>query len=498
MPHTLAAAPPPSLPSLPSLSSSPASLASLAALTLLAGCAGLAPPAAPGGAEDFASFVVLGPEGAAVARVLTAAPACPAIELDGRTQPMTLRAPAATLAPRRADAKAAAKAKAVAVAKAAAFPVLSCEAALPAGTASASVLGRALPLPRAEPRRIVVIGDTGCRLKRSDDGDSYQACNDAEQYPFATVAAAAAAWRPELVVHVGDYHYREHPCPAGNAGCAGSPWGYGWDAWNADFFAPGAALLRAAPWVVARGNHESCERAGQGWWRLLDPRPLLPGRDCNATADDAVGDYSEPYAVPLGQDTQLLVLDTAATSWRGLKPDTLGYRRYQQAYRQLDALARRASRNIGVDHHPLLGFGAERGADGAIVLRPGDAGLQQAFGALNPLLLPERIQTMLSGHVHLWQQVSFSSAHPSQFIAGFSGTAEDVVPLPAPLPPGASPAPGAVVDQLSSWIDGFGFMTMERQDAERWLVRVHDRHGALRNTCRIDGRRSRCELARVE
>ena len=32
----------------------------------------------------------------------------------------------------------------------------------------------------------------------------------------------------------------------------------------------------AAPWIVVRGNHESCSRAGQGWWRFLDPRPLAP------------------------------------------------------------------------------------------------------------------------------------------------------------------------------------------------------------------------------
>ncbi len=57
----------------------------------------------------------------------------------------------------------------------------------------------------------------------------------------------------------------------GNAhDCAGSPWGYGWDAWNADFFTPAAPLLAAAPWAAVRGNHESCARAGQGWWRFLD------------------------------------------------------------------------------------------------------------------------------------------------------------------------------------------------------------------------------------
>ena len=37
----------------------------------------------------------------------------------------------------------------------------------------------------------------------------------------------AAAQKPDLVIHVGDYYYRETPCPAGEAKCAGSPFGWG-------------------------------------------------------------------------------------------------------------------------------------------------------------------------------------------------------------------------------------------------------------------------------
>jgi hypothetical protein len=460
-------------------------LPALALASLLAGCASVVQP------PDFSSFVVMGDNGAAVARVLVAAPACPDIVIDGRPLAMAVRAPAATIALRSTPS-------APADSRPASFPLLTCEAPLPPASqgAGATVLGRALPLPKAEPQRIVVIGDTGCRLQKSSA--SYQACNDGAAYPFAAVAAQAAAWRPDLVIHVGDYHYRENACPDGDAGCAGSPWGYGWDAWNADFFAPGAALLRAAPWIMARGNHESCPRGGQGYWRFLDPRPLLAGRDCNADADDAVGNYSDPYAVPIGQSTQLIVMDTAATTWKGLKAGDLGYDKYRELYRKVDALSRQAPHNIGITHHPLLGMGADRKGDGPIVLLPGDAGLQQAFGSLNPQLLPAAIQTMLSGHVHLWEQVSFSSGHPSQLISGFSGTAEDIVPLPERLPAGATPAPGAVVDSFSSWVDGFGFMTMERRGAEQWEVLVHDLQGKIRNRCRIDGRRSSCEAAQVK
>ena len=475
-------------------------LAALSPLLLLAACASQAPsPAAPDSgappelaaaefsSSAFSSYVLLGENGAAVARVVLDAPGCPAITVDGASRPMALRAAPATLALRGNPAKDGIKP--------AAFPLRTCEADLPPGAASASVLGRVLPLPRAEPRRIVVIGDTGCRLKKS--GEEYQDCNDPQAYPFAAVAAAAAAWKPDLVVHVGDYHYRETPCPEGNAGCAGSPWGYGWDAWREDFFRPAAALLKAAPWVVARGNHESCERAGQGWWRLLDPRPLQFGRDCNDPARDSSGNYSDPYAVPLGGDAQLLVADTAATTWKGLQPGVPGYEEYRATYRGLDALSQRAAWNIGITHHPVLGVGAEL-KDGKLDWHLGDAGLAQSFGSLNPLLLPPGVQAMLSGHVHLWQQLSFSSPHPSQFVAGFSGTAEDMAPLPAKLPPGITPAAGAVPEQFSTWIGGFGFMAMERGGPGEWTVTVHDRHGAVKNRCRISGRRSVCDVTQVQ
>ena len=60
-----------------------------------------------------------------------------------------------------------------------------------------------------------------------------------------------------------------------------------------------------------------------------------------------------------------------------------------------------------------------------------------------------------------------------------------------------TPAAGAVVEAFSHWVDGFGYMTMERAGPSAWTTQVWDRHGKLQNTCRVEGRRSRCELASV-
>jgi len=168
------------------------------------------------------------------ARIVTTAAACPMLHTDKGETAMAVRAAASEN-----------------------FPLI-CAATIPAGASRASIAGTVLPLPVAAPQRILVLGDTGCRIK----GSALQACNDPAKWPFPQLAAAAAALKPDLVVHVGDYLYRESPCPAGANGCAGSPWGDNWITWQADFYTPAAPLLAAAPIVLARGNHQTARPLG--------------------------------------------------------------------------------------------------------------------------------------------------------------------------------------------------------------------------------------------
>jgi hypothetical protein len=448
------------------------------------------PAPAMAAAGLVSAYVLVGPDGAPVARALTTAPACPSLRVDGRGKPMAIRAPAETipLRPTRSS---------VQQSKPSIFAELTCEAAIPKRARRASIAGQALPLPPRQIRRLVVFGDTGCRIKASDK--AFQECADPAKYPFALIAATAAKWKPDLVVHVGDYLYRENACDDAHPQCANSPWGYGSDAWRADFFTPADPLLRAAPWAAVRGNHESCNRAGQGWWRFMDPRPLAPGRDCNDPAHDDVGDYSDPYGIPLGDGVQLIVFDSSNTPNSPLPPDDVRAVRYRDTYAKIEALTRRADHNILADHHPVLGFSARQPKEGGdIHLDGGNGGLQSVFGALSPTYFPPKTDFLLSGHIHLWETVSFSSPHPAQFIAGFGGTQEDIVPLPAAAPPGATPAPGAVVEAMSSWIDGFGFMTMERVSPDHWTAQIRAVDGTVVNTCEIRGQKALCAKAQVK
>src|SRR5262249_37638438 len=144
---------------------------------------------------------------------------------------------------------------------------------------SASIDGQPLPLPPPPSQKlksVAVFGDTGCRLKadkgekgktaqaqavhdsdEDDEGGDYQNCDYPKDWPFAAMSKIIAERaKPELVVHVGDYYYRESPCPSDDEGCANSPYGDKWKTWEADFFTPAKLLLQKAPWIVVRGNHE--------------------------------------------------------------------------------------------------------------------------------------------------------------------------------------------------------------------------------------------------
>jgi hypothetical protein len=426
-------------------------------------------------------FVVLGPDGAPVARLVTSAAQCPTIEVDGASMPMTVRMPAETIPvrPSRSD---------LPPPKASVFDVTTCEATLPITATRADIGGVPLPLPKAMPRRIVLLGDTGCRIV--SNFNIFQSCDDPTLWPFERVANAAAATAPDLVIHVGDYHYRESACPITQPGCYNSPWGYGYDAWRADLFHPARNLFAAAPWIVIRGNHESCNRAGQGWFRFLDPRPLVPRQNCNLAADDDIGNYSESYTVPFGRnaDMQFLVFDSSWVGVTPIPPTDLMYRNYRAEFERIFALAARTPRAIFMSHHPVLGFASNPGNPQSPF--PGNGGLQSVLAPLYPgVLFPPTIEALLSGHNHLLEIVNFATPHPPQFITGNGGDWADE-PFPVPFPKGAEPAPGAVVAELVT-TTRFGFMTMER-DGAGWSMQAWDYDGKPITSCTLGQRKVVC------
>jgi hypothetical protein len=431
-----------------------------------------------------ATFTVQGAQGQFVVRAITRSTRCPAVVWDAKTtQTMDIRAQAATV-PVRSDA-------AQSDAKPSVFPVLTCELAWKSGARAATVAGRNVAAPRAELRKIVLVADTGCRMKGSEK--AFQDCNDKQQWPWAEVAASAARLKPDLVVHLGDIHYRESPCPGGNNGCADAVWGYGWDAWQADFFHPADPLLAAAPWLFVRGNHESCARAGQGWFRFIDSQAWAEKRSCNQVQNDAEGDFSEPYSVAITPIAQFVVFDSSKTAGKPYDLADAAFQKYAQQLRTVSQLADKGGETFFLSHHPLLAAVTDKLAR---QFKPGgNMGLQSVFESQFPeRLFPNGVSVAMHGHVHLFEAISFASQHPVSLVLGNSGSMNEGM-APETLAPGDWIYKGAVADDYASRSD-FGFASLDRVDGksgEQWLLTEYTPAGVPLIECSIFKSKSRCK-----
>jgi len=423
-----------------------AALALALALCATAACRSEPAPAPPPPVAERA-WVQLSGRGVE-ARLITGARTCPVMKVDGKPLPMRQRAGPGP-----------------------AFPVTVCQALLPPRAVRASIGAIPLALPHGPPQRILIFGDTGCRLK----GAAVQKCanppDDPRAWPFAEVSRLAAAHHPDLIIHVGDYYYRESPCPAGRSGCEGSPWGDNWATWDADFFAPATPLLAAAPWVMVRGNHESCARGGAGWFLLLDAG--LAPRACPAIA--------APYAVPIG-GLNLYILDSADTN------DTVAPADAVAAFgAQLDALRLPLATRPGwiITHRPFWGL--------APVLRLGPIGpLEAPLNATQQAAARRRslaaVRMVVSGHVHHFASFSFGARRPAQLIVGTGGDIGESGDTPR------FRAQTVSLDGMTASNFGFGrygFLLMERAGGA-WQGAFYDLDDHVIARCRLIARNLTC------
>jgi hypothetical protein len=401
-----------------------------------------APQSTEAGATLPPAWLEFGPDGQLMARVIVDGE-CPALAADGFDIGMTRRAPASNE-----------------------FPVVACEATIPFGTRTASILDQDLPLPQGPILRIAVIGDTGCRV--NDWEKKYQACDDPEAWPFAQVAGAVADWDPDLIVHVGDYLYRESPCPEGMAGCQGNPHGDNWATWDADFFTPAGSALGAAPWLFMRGNHETCDRNPVGWFTFLDPRRYQS--TCQR--------FTEPYVTTL-PGVSFAVIDSAEAADTSDTPQEAA--EYARQFDLLDEITPAGS--WLVTHRPVWGILA--GKEGEFQVE------NAAFEAATGGSLKPDYGLVLSGHIHVAESIGFdeSSDRPPQLVSGNAGTALDEVPT-------ASPTARELGDRAiteAETLSAFGFMTIEpAQDG--WIVIQRDKQGAAVLTCALVLDQLTCEL----
>lgn len=409
------------------------------------------------------------------------------------------------------------------------FPVIVCEAVIGFDQdLELEIDGAPLALPtvRRNPSRVVVFGDTGCKAPQPGTDEGCAAGSPAE--PFASLTRAVARGpAPDLILHVGDYNYRgtggevlftveqdgkpaqvaEWPYDAGdgttaaehceqdagarfwNMNAASSNRPDTWAAWRDDFFSAAADLLPRAPWVVARGNHELCSKAGPGWFYFLDPGSNLTGAQLGCPEPDpsaapaASVVLTEPYALDLGTLT-LLVLDSANACDFFTVPAFTA--RYEEQFRRLAELAPKAGTVWLVSHRPLWGVtGLEAGKTTPCTAesRHGciNQTLQAAVGGALGGKLPAAVDLLLAGHMHRFQSLTFPDAgRPPVVIVGNGGVELETYP-----PIGSFAASvggltanalslGAKVDDGGTSKNAFGYLEIQLGDDGTWS-------GAVRN-----------------
>jgi hypothetical protein len=385
------------------------------------------------------------------------------------------------------------------------FTVKVCEARYPLGRSLTIEGGPRLPPVVENPSRIAVFGDSGCKPK------DQEGCGlDDPQWPFPALARAAAASRPDLVLHVGDYNYRGTPSgfkvtvdgkevqrwyydagdgaspseqcgipgPYYSQNSTGNPDADRWEAWWLDFFQPAGDLLTAAPWVFARGNHELCSHAGPGWFYFLDASSELPeggGRQLVCPSQDGEGpalphlQLVEPQVLHLG-DLDLLVIDSA-NACDQLPGLTEVYRR-----QLLAAASRLRSRKAWLmSHRPVWGvedaaapvYDCDGKPESGPALPYGELNrtLQCALrGEAGKTLLPA-LEQVLAGHMHRFEALSFAapSGRPPVLVVGNSGVAEDTGP---PVGAFAQTVDGAPASGFS--IAQFGYLELAKDGGGAW------------------------------
>jgi hypothetical protein len=277
---------------------------------------------------------------------------------------------------------------------------------------------------KRRPANIALIGDTGCRIPRSG---TMQTC-DAQGWPLVQVAgnAATKAPRPDLVIHLGDYLYRTSPRRQPTSLCGGPAVGNNAHTWGClvtDFFLPAEELLRQAPFVFVRGNHENCGRSGEVWFRYL-------ANDVSTTACTTMNpheDFSPPERIPAGTLT-LINMDTSCASDEGQQQTCDRNARLATYTAQFN----RINSNLGVgdnfllSHTPLWAVYRRDANNDPVWI---DELLEDAVRASTLQQLNTGINAVLSGHVHLFQALDFGNSpaeyRPPQLTVGASGTTLD-------------------------------------------------------------------------
>lgn len=368
--------------------------------------------------------------------------------------------------------------------------LVSCSAPIPAGAVSARV--RSLAIPAAMPKEVndlAIYGDTGCRLK----GSAVQSCNDPAAWPLASLSSTIGAAAPDLIIFTGDFFYREALCPPASSDvCAGSPapgllpFKDSAAGWNVDVFTPMAAALSAAPVVIVRGNHEDCNRGGNGYFIYMDPREGTEDT-CAPVLDDSgvlvapAPDVTDPFyadiAISAERSLRLVVVDSAGdedcVTTDLLDKETAHFAAAQQ-------MARGAADEAWLlVHRPVIGWQVD---DDCLPAGSWITADQQvaSYGLLGDYDL------LLSSHIHLVESMNIPGV-PGQLIIGNGSTMlEPATPVSLPSTgPSFDPAKSYPAPTSGWWEVRFGYAMAHPGARGSWSMDINDPVGETFAHCSV-------------
>ncbi|MEY2700593.1 MAG: hypothetical protein RIQ52_1348 [Pseudomonadota bacterium] len=354
-----------------------------------------------------------------------------------------------------------------------------CEAKMPAGAMIATIGAEKIParIPTII-KSLGVIGDTGCRMKKTIDQD----CDVPELWPLPKIANSLAGQKPDVVLFLGDFFYREFICDNPRTltcGTSPAPLDANFDynsttnpfpkyafsdsdyGWAADVLIPMKALLQQAPLVIARGNHESCARGGNGFFKYFDPHlgnlqmcAPTPVTDANnqqvirdghpqwKTAPELLTDsWTTTFQVGTNRYLRIAVVDSAYGLEFEVGPSTLPglTAKYQQAADLTSPnimVNGKAPENWLLMHQPLFGLDCApdtisidgKNMFGGDCKWVSETQTASAYGKISHYNL------VLSSHIHLAQAVQIPE-QPGQLVIGDGGSRlqEAGAPYPATL-----------------------------------------------------------------
>jgi hypothetical protein len=397
------------------------------------------------------------------------------------------------------------------------FPVTVCEASVSFDQNSQVCLAGGetinLPVPKAKPAEILVMGDTGCKDPNNNGGDCLDEASGKSSdlaEPFASLVSAAGT-SFDLILHMGDYNYRgtpgsvpwvstsggdttHHTYDAGDGAStceqastdsfrtqasSRSKLPDQWDIWRKDFFEPAQPLLAAGPWVFARGNHELCSRAGAGWLYFLDAGFKPDGTQIDCPSLDGVDHPTDPfdysvvapmYTVEL-DSLNLVVLDSANACDDGVPSAPNGF---VTAYEnQFAGRSVPASGTTWIMSHRPFWTNATL----------------QATSSSGPGL--DGIALSLAGHKHLFESYTPTGTGktlPAEVVAGNGGVS---------LSGDFDSCTQQTVDGTSVWVagaEGYGFLHVKFDGATgSWSGELRDAANTLTASCDGSGSPSLCK-----